>query len=220
MVDMAHIAGLVAAGVHPSPVPYADIVTSTTHKTLRGPRGGFILCKEEFKDRVDKAVFPGLQGGPLMHTIVAKAVAFKEAMSEDFKNYQKQVVENARAMVEVFQKDGFKVVSGGTDNHMFLLDLSSLDITGKDVETLLESINIVVNKNAVPFDEKPPTQTSGIRIGTPFMTTRGMKKNESIEIASIISEAIKNYNKTENLSRLKGQIIALCNKFPVYGESF
>ncbi|MCX8034600.1 MAG: serine hydroxymethyltransferase, partial [Thermodesulfovibrio sp.] len=220
MVDMAHIAGLVAAGVHPSPVPYADIITSTTHKTLRGPRGGFILCKEEFKERVDKAVFPGLQGGPLMHTIVAKAVAFKEAMSEDFRIYQRQVVNNAYAMVEVFKKEGFKVVSGGTDNHMFLLDLSQLEITGKDVESLLESINIVVNKNAIPFDEKPPTQTSGIRIGTPFMTSRGMKEIEAIEIATIISEAIKNYKITEKLNNLKDRIIKICDKFPVYGESF
>lgn len=220
MVDMAHIAGLVAAGIHPSPVPYADIVTSTTHKTLRGPRGGFILCKEEFKEKVDKAVFPGLQGGPLMHTIVAKAVAFKEAMSEEFKSYQRQVVKNAQTMVDVFQKDGFKIVSGGTDNHMFLLDLSSFDISGKDVEALLESINIVVNKNAIPFDEKPPTQTSGIRIGTPFMTSRGMKEVEAKEVAFIISNAIKNYRNKENLSKFKEKIVALCSRFPVYGEAF
>jgi glycine hydroxymethyltransferase len=218
MVDMAHIAGLVAAGVHPSPVPHAHIVTSTTHKTLRGPRGGFILCKEEFKERVDKAVFPGLQGGPLMHTIVAKAVAFKEAMTPEFKHYQEQVVKNAKMMVKVFQDRGFKVVSGGTDNHMFLLDLSELNVTGRDVEKLLESIGIIVNKNAIPFDEKPPTLTSGIRIGTPFITSRGMKEEEMVEIASIIADAIKHAEYKHFVSELKEKVLKICKEFPIYGE--
>jgi len=218
MVDMAHIAGLVAAGVHPSPVPHAHIVTSTTHKTLRGPRGGFILCKEEFKERVDKAVFPGLQGGPLMHTIVAKAVAFKEAMTPEFKHYQEQVVKNAKIMVKVFQDRGFKVVSGGTDNHMFLLDLSELNVTGRDVEKLLESIGIIVNKNAIPFDEKPPTLTSGIRIGTPFITSRGMKEEEMVEIASIIADAIKHAECKHFVSELKEKVLKICKEFPIYGE--
>lgn len=219
MVDMAHIAGLVAAGVHPSPVPYADIVTSTTHKTLRGPRGGFILCKKYLKEKIDKAVFPGLQGGPLMHTIVAKAVAFKEAMTEEFKNYQKQVVINAKTMADFFLKNGFSIVSGGTDNHMFLIDLSKFDISGKYAEQFLEKIGIVVNKNAIPFDEKPPTQTSGIRIGTPFVTSRGMKELDVTEVAFIISEVLKKQGEI-NFEELHKRVLALCKKFPVYGEVF
>lgn len=220
MVDMAHIAGLVAAGVHPSPVPFADIVTSTTHKTLRGPRGGFILCKEFLKDKVDKAVFPGIQGGPLVHTIVAKAVAFKEAMTDDFKEYQQQVVVNAKKMVEVFVEEPFKVVSGGTDNHLFLLDLTGVGITGKTAEKVLEEIGIVVNKNAIPFDDKPPTLTSGIRIGTPTITSRGMKDKESLKIAEIIKDVLLdpyNINKKRNY---KEEVIDLCRKFPIYEDLF
>ncbi len=220
MVDMAHIAGLVAAGVHPSPVPFADIVTSTTHKTLRGPRGGFILCKEFLKDKVDKAVFPGIQGGPLVHTIVAKAVAFKESMTDDFKEYQQQVVVNAKKMVEVFVEEPFKVVSGGTDNHLFLLDLTGVGITGKTAEKVLEEIGIVVNKNAIPFDDKPPTLTSGIRIGTPTITSRGMKDKESLKIAEIIKDVLLdpyNINKKRNY---KEEVIDLCRKFPIYEDLF
>lgn len=221
MVDMAHIAGLVAAGVHPSPVPYADIVTSTTHKTLRGPRGGFILCKEFLKDKVDKAVFPGIQGGPLVHTIVAKAVSFQEAMTEEFKTYQKQVVINSKAMADVFMGTyPFKVVSGGTDNHMFLVDLTGVGITGKTGEKTLEEIGIVVNKNSIPFDDKPPTLTSGIRIGTPTITTRGMKEKEAIKIAEIIKDILidpYNINKKRNY---KEEVLDLCRKFPIYEDLF
>ena len=187
MVDMAHYAGLIAGGVYPNPVPYAHFVTSTTHKTLRGPRGGFILCRAEFAKDIDKSVFPGIQGGPLMHVIAAKAVAFKEAMTEEFKNYARQVVLNAQAMAEEFLKLGFKVVAGGTDSHIVLLDLRNKGITGKEAEEALGRVNITVNKNAVPFDPLPPTKTSGIRIGTPAMTTRGMKEDEMRSIAKLIA---------------------------------
>ncbi|MCX7991314.1 MAG: serine hydroxymethyltransferase [Proteobacteria bacterium] len=220
MVDMAHIAGLVAAGVHPSPVPFADIVTSTTHKTLRGPRGGFILCKEYLKDKVDKAVFPGIQGGPLVHTIVAKAVSFREAMTEEFKDYQRQVVTNSKVMAEVFMEEPFRVISGGTDNHLFLLDLTGVGITGKTAEKTLEEIGVVVNKNAIPFDDKPPTLTSGIRIGTPTITTRGMKEKESLKIAEIIKDLLLdpyNMNKKRNY---REEVIDLCKKFPIYKDLF
>ncbi len=218
MVDMAHIAGLVAAELHPSPVPYADIVTSTTHKTLRGPRGGFILCKDYLKDKIDKVVFPGLQGGPLVHTIVAKAIAFQEAMSEDFKEYQKQVIVNAKAMSEIFFEDPFKVVSGGTDNHLFLLDLTNVGITGKTAEKSLEEVGIIVNKNSIPYDDKPPTLTSGIRIGTPTITTRGMKEKEAIKIAEIIKDILLdpyNINKKRNY---RDDVIDLCKMFPIYED--
>lgn len=220
MVDMAHIAGLVAAGVHPSPVPFADIVTSTTHKTLRGPRGGFILCKEHLKDKIDKAVFPGIQGGPLVHTIVAKAVSFKEAMTDEFKNYQRQVVLNAKAMADIFIEKPFKVVSGGTDNHLFLLDLTGVGITGKTAEKALEEIGIVVNKNAIPFDDKPPTLTSGIRIGTPTITSRGMKEKESLKIAEIIRDILLDPYNLNKKRRYKEEVIDLCNRFPIYEDLF
>jgi glycine hydroxymethyltransferase len=218
LVDMAHIAGLIAAGVHPSPIPYADVVTSTTHKTLRGPRGGFILCREIFKDKIDKAVFPGLQGGPLMHTILAKAVSFKEAMTKEFADYQKQVVKNARVMSEYFIAKKFRVVSGGTDNHMFLLDLSRSGITGKEAEELLERVGIVVNKNAIPFDEKPPTLTSGIRIGTPSVTTRGMRDAEVRKIAEIIAILLSDPENKTKQKKAAREVLALCGKFPIYSE--
>ncbi len=188
MVDMAHVAGLVAAGVHPSPVPYADFVTSTTHKTLRGPRGGLILCKEEFAKDIDRAVFPGIQGGPLCHVIAGKAVCFYEAMQEDFVEYQKQVVKNAKVLADTLKEEGFRIVSGGTDNHMVLVDVkNSLGITGKQLETKLDEVNITVNKNAIPFDEEKPAYTSGVRLGTPAMTTRGFKEEEFTEVGRIIS---------------------------------
>lgn len=218
MVDMAHIAGLIAGGVHPSPIPYADIVTSTTHKTLRGPRGGFILCKEQYKDKVDKAVFPGLQGGPLMHTVLAKAISFKEAMTEEFKLYQKQTVINASVMANYVMEKGFNIVSGGTDNHLFLVELTEKNITGKLAEERLEKCGIVVNKNAIPFDEKPPTLTSGIRIGTPSITTRGMKEAEAREVADIIVTVLKNIDDFNLIEEMSKKVKALCRKFPIYAE--
>lgn len=218
MVDMAHYAGLVAGGVYPSPVPFAHFVTSTTHKTLRGPRSGFILCKKEFEKDTDKSVFPGVQGGPLMHVIAAKAVAFKEAMSEDFKEYAKQVIANARAMAEEFIKEGFKVVSGGTDSHIVLLDLRNTGLTGKEVEETLGRANITVNKNAVPFDPLPPVKTSGIRIGTPAMTTRGMKEDEMRRIAKLISKVIKNITDEKVIHQVRQEVIEMCEGFPLYPE--
>jgi glycine hydroxymethyltransferase len=218
MVDMAHYAGLIAGGVYPNPVPFAHFITSTTHKTLRGPRSGFILCKKEFAKDIDKSVFPGMQGGPLMHVIAAKAVAFKEAMSEDFKEYAKQVVANARAMAEEFIKEGFKVVSGGTDSHIVLLDLRNTGLTGKEVEDALGRANITVNKNAVPFDPLPPVKTSGIRIGTPAMTTRGMKENEMRRIAKLISKVIKNITDEKVIHQVRQEVIELCEEFPLYPE--
>jgi glycine hydroxymethyltransferase len=218
MVDMAHYAGLVAGGVYPNPVPFAHFITSTTHKTLRGPRSGFILCKKEFAKDIDKSVFPGMQGGPLMHVIAAKAVAFKEAMSEDFKEYAKQVVANARTMAEEFIKEGFKVVSGGTDSHIVLLDLRNTGLTGKEVEDALGRANITVNKNAVPFDPLPPVKTSGIRIGTPAMTTRGMKENEMRRIAKLISKVIKNITDEKVIHQVRQEVIELCEEFPLYPE--
>ena len=190
MVDIAHIAGLVAAGVHPSPVPYADFVTTTTHKTLRGPRGGVIMCKEEYGKIIDKAIFPGVQGGPLMHIIAAKAVAFKEALDPSFTEYAKQIVANAKAMADEFSKLGVKMVSGGTDNHLILLDLTDKGMTGKELEKMLDEVHITVNKNAIPFDTQKPFVTSGIRIGTPAMTTRGMKEEEARKIAQLITKII------------------------------
>jgi glycine hydroxymethyltransferase len=218
MVDMAHYAGLVAGGVYPNPVPFAHFITSTTHKTLRGPRSGFILCKKEFAKDIDKSVFPGMQGGPLMHVIAAKAVAFKEAMSEDFKEYAKQVIANARAMAEEFIKEGFKVVSGGTDSHIVLLDLRNTGLTGKEVEDALGRASITVNKNAVPFDPLPPVKTSGIRIGTPAMTTRGMKENEMRRIAKLISKVIKNITDEKVIHQVRREVIELCEEFPLYPE--
>lgn len=218
MVDMAHYAGLIAGGVYPNPVPYAHFVTSTTHKTLRGPRGGFILCKAEFAKDIDKSVFPGIQGGPLMHVIAAKAVAFKEAMTEEFKNYARQVVINAQAMAEEFLKLGFKVVAGGTDSHIVLLDLRNKGITGKEAEEALGRANITVNKNAVPFDPLPPTKTSGIRIGTPAMTTRGMKEDEMRSIARLIAKVIDNIRDEKVIEDVRREVIELCQQFPLYPE--
>jgi len=214
LVDMAHIAGLVAAGLHPNPVPYADFVTTTTHKTLRGPRGGLILCKEEYAKIIDKAIFPGIQGGPLMHIIAAKAVCFKEALSPEFKEYQKQIVKNAAALAEAFKKEGIKLVSDGTDNHLMLLDLTETGKTGKEVEALLDEVNITCNKNAIPFDTKSPFITSGLRIGTPAVTTRGMKEEDMETIAHLIAMAIFDFeNKKEEI--LAG-VKALCEKYPLY----
>lgn len=214
MVDMAHIAGLVAAGLHPSPVPYADFVTTTTHKTLRGPRGGAILCKEQFAKAIDKTIFPGIQGGPLMHIIAAKAVCFKEAMSNEFKNYQKKVIENAQTLANALIERGFNLVSGGTDNHLMLLDLRNKEITGKEAEHLLDEVGITVNKNTVPFETQSPFVTSGIRIGTPATTTRGFGKDEMIEIADIISWTID--NRHNDLTPAKDRVEALCKKIPLY----
>ncbi len=216
MVDMAHIAGLVAAGLHPSPVPHAHFVTTTTHKTLRGPRGGMILCKEEFAKDIDKTMFPGIQGGPLMHVIAAKAVAFKEALSPEFKTYQQQILNNAKALAKDFMENGFKVVSGGTDNHMFLLDLIDKDVTGKDAQNTLDSVNITVNKNTVPGETKSPFVTSGIRIGSPTVTTRGMKENEMLVISSLVRETLANMNDEKTLNSIREKVENLCRKYPLY----
>lgn len=214
MVDMAHIAGLVAAGLHPSPVPYADFVTTTTHKTLRGPRGGAILCKEKYAKAIDKTIFPGMQGGPLMHIIAAKAVCFGEALKDDFKDYSNQIVKNAKVLSDELKKYGFRLVSGGTDNHLILVDLTNKDITGKDAEHLLDSIGITANKNTIPFETKSPFITSGIRIGTPAVTTRGFKEEEMKQIAYFINYAIDNRDK--DLSDLRSKVTELCKKFPIY----
>ena len=213
-VDIAHIAGLVAAGLHPSPVPYADFVTSTTHKTLRGPRGGIIMCKEEWGKIIDKAIFPGVQGGPLMHIIAAKAVAFKEALSPEFKEYQAQIVKNAAAMADEFKKLGVKMVSGGTDNHLILLNLSDKNITGKELEKLLDEVHITVNKNAIPFDTQKPFVTSGIRVGTPAMTSRGMKENEARIIARLIAKVIE--EREGAFDYVNKEVAKLCKAFPLY----
>ncbi len=217
MVDMAHIAGLVAAGLHQNPCDYADIVTSTTHKTLRGPRGGIILTNnEELAKKIDKSVFPGIQGGPLMHVIGAKAVAFKEDLDPSFIEYQKQVIKNASVLANEFIKKGYHIISGGTDNHLLLIDVKSKSgLTGKAVEKILDSINITVNKNTIPFDQEKPFLASGIRIGTPAITTRGMKEKQMIEIAKIIDLAISNYEDETFLNSLKNQVIELCNDFPL-----
>lgn len=218
MVDMAHIAGLVAAGLHPNPVRYADVVTTTTHKTLRGPRGGTILCREEHARAIDKAVFPGIQGGPLMHVIAAKAVAFKEAMTPEFKEYQEQIIKNAKALAERLGEKGIRLVSGGTDNHLFLCDLRPLSLTGKEAENLLDSVGITVNKNAIPFDEQPPTITSGIRIGTPAVTTRGMKEAEMKLIGDLIWETLTSGGSEAVLNRVRAKVRELCEAFPLYPE--
>ncbi|WP_353684181.1 serine hydroxymethyltransferase [Thermodesulfovibrio sp. 3907-1M] len=216
MADIAHIAGLIATGIHPSPVPYSDFITTTTHKTLRGPRGGVIMCKEEFAKAIDKAVFPGIQGGPLVHVIAAKAVAFKEALSEEFKEYQKKVVKNAKTLAEALKRKGFKLVSDGTDNHLMLVDLTNFNITGKEAEEALDKAGITVNKNTIPFDTKPPTVTSGIRIGTPCVTTRGMGEQEMEEIAEIIERVIKNISNESVIKDMKKKVQALCKRFPIY----
>lgn len=212
MVDMAHISGLVATGLHPSPVPYADVVTSTTHKTLRGPRGGFILCKEELAKAIDKAVFPGSQGGPLMHVIAGKAVAFGEALQPDFKDYMEQVVKNAQALAQALQGHGFRLVSGGTDNHLILIDMTSIGITGQEAEEALDDCNVTANKNTIPFDTQKPTVTSGLRIGTPAMTTRGMKEEDMAVIADIMKTVL--IDKAPDKAR---QMVAeLLGKYPLY----
>ena len=215
MVDMAHIAGLVAAGLHPSPMEYADVVTTTTHKTLRGPRGGLILTNdEELAKKFNKAVFPGIQGGPLMHTIAAKAVCFKEALSPEFKEYQKQIVKNAAALAQGLLDEGFKLVSGGTDNHLMLLDLTDMDITGKEAEKQLDEVGITANKNAIPFDSKSPFITSGVRIGTPATTSRGFKEDDMREIANLIKLAITDFENSKG--EVRARVKALCDKYPLY----
>jgi len=216
MADMAHIAGLVAAEVHPSPVPHCHFVTSTTHKTLRGPRGGFILCKDDYADLIDRTVFPGIQGGPLMHVIAAKAVCFKEAMTEEFRAYQRQVVRNTQRLAQALQGHGFRVVSGGTDNHMLLVDLSDKGITGKEAEEALERAGITVNKNVIPFDKRGPSLTSGIRLGTPVVTTRGMKEEEMELIASMIAEVLHSYPNPEVEAQVARRAEELCRAFPIY----
>jgi len=214
MVDMAHIAGLVAAGLHPNPVPYADVVTTTTHKTLRGPRGGLILCKEEHAQKIDKAVFPGTQGGPLMHIIAAKAVAFGEALTDEFKEYQKQIVKNAKVLSEELVKEGFRIVSGGTDNHLMLIDLQPFGITGKELEARLDEVHITVNKNAIPNDPESPFVTSGIRVGTPAVTSRGFKEEEMVKIAKWMKLVATDFeNSKEEITK---EVIALCEKYPIY----
>jgi glycine hydroxymethyltransferase len=215
MVDMAHIAGLVAAKVHPSPVPYADFVTTTTHKTLRGPRGGMILCKASFAKAINKTIFPGIQGGPLMHVIAAKAVALKEALGEEFVTYQKQVVANASALAQALISKGYPIISGGTDTHLMLVDLCGHEITGKEAEEALDLAGITVNKNAIPFDQRPPSQASGIRLGTPIVTTRGMKEKEMGDIADLIDSALRQKNNPAALEVVREKAQVLCNRFPL-----
>jgi len=218
MVDMAHIAGLVAAGLHPNPVPYADFVTTTTHKTLRGPRGGMILCKEEFGKKIDKSIFPGIQGGPLMHVIAAKAVAFGEALQDSFKEYAGNIITNAKRLADSLQKEGLKLVSGGTDNHLLLVDVQSLNLTGKVAEKVLDEIGITVNKNTIPFDPQSPFVTSGIRIGTAAVTSRGFGLEDMDEIASIIAFTLKNHEDEAKLEEARGLVEALTSKFTLYPE--
>lgn len=215
MVDMAHIAGLVAAGCHPSPMPYADVVTTTTHKTLRGPRGGLILTNdEELAKKINKAIFPGIQGGPLMHTIAAKAVCFKEALTDEFKAYQQQIVKNAKVLADTLMAEGFKLVSGGTDNHLMLVDLTDTGVTGKEAEKMLDEVGITVNKNAIPFDTKSPFITSGIRIGTPASTTRGFKEDDMVEVGKLIALTIKDFDNSAD--EIRARVKALCDKHPLY----
>jgi glycine hydroxymethyltransferase len=216
MVDMAHIAGLVAAGEHPSPVPYAHVVTSTTHKTLRGPRSGLILCISDLAKEIDRAVFPGTQGGPLMHVIAAKAVCFKEAMSDDFKEYQRQVVKNARTLASALSEEGFRLVSGGTDNHLMLVDLTNMNITGKDAQILLDSVDITVNKNTIPGETRSPFITSGMRLGTPALTSRGMREKEMVTIAKLIAKAIKERDNPDALEEVKRSVRQLTERFPLW----
>ncbi|WP_144551652.1 serine hydroxymethyltransferase [Bacillus sp. X1(2014)] len=218
MVDMAHIAGLVAAGLHQNPVPYADFVTTTTHKTLRGPRGGMILCKEEFGKKIDKSIFPGIQGGPLMHVIAAKAVAFGEALQDSFKDYAGQIIANAKRLADSLQKEGLQLVSGGTDNHLLLVDVTTLGLTGKVAEKVLDEIGITVNKNTIPFDQQSPFVTSGIRIGTAAVTSRGFAEAEMDEIASIIAFTLKNHEDEAKLEEAAGRVEALTGKFTLYPE--
>ena len=217
MVDMAHIAGLVAAGLHPSPIPYADVVTTTTHKTLRGPRGGMILCKdEEFGKQFNKAIFPGIQGGPLMHVIAAKAVALKEALSPEFKEYAQQVVKNAKVLADTLQADGFRIVSGGTDNHLMLVDLTSKKITGKLAQNLLDEVGITANKNTIPFEKLSPFTTNGLRLGSPALTTRGFKEDDMKEVADIIALVLDNPDDEGAREQARSRVEALCEKYPLY----
>ena len=214
MVDMAHVAGLVAAGVHPSPIPWADVVTTTTHKTLRGPRGGLILCRSGLAGKIDKGIFPGTQGGPLMHIIAAKAVALGEALTEDFRVYQRQVVKNAAVLAEGLQARGVRLVSGGTDNHLLLVNLTDTGVTGKELETRLDAVRITANKNAIPFDPLGPTVTSGIRLGTPAVTSRGFKEAEMTQVAGLIADAIEDFDGRRD--RMYSEVDALCRRFPIY----
>ena len=216
-VDIAHIAGLVATGLHPSPVPYADVVSTTTHKTLRGPRGGLILCKEEYAKKINSAVFPGNQGGPLMHIIAGKAVCFKEALDPSFKEYQTQVLKNAQVMADRFIENGFKVISGGTDNHLMLVDVTPFGVNGRDVQNLLDKANITLNKNTIPNEQLSPQLASGVRIGTPAITTRGMKEDECIYIADLITELIKGGE--DKVAEIQAKVIELCDKFPLYANN-
>lgn len=217
MVDMAHIAGLVAAGYHPSPVPYADVVTTTTHKTLRGPRGGLILCKDaEFGQQFNKAIFPGIQGGPLMHVIAGKAVALKEALSPEFKEYAAQIIKNAKALADTLAADGFRIVSGGTDNHLMLVDLTSKNITGKVAQNLLDEVGITANKNTIPFEKLSPFVTSGIRLGSPALTTRGFKEDDMVEVANIIALVLDNPEDESAREQARQRVAALCAKYPLY----
>ncbi len=218
MTDIAHPAGLVAAGIYPSPVPHSEFVTTTTHKTLRGPRGGMILCKADYAREVNKKIFPGIQGGPLMHTIAAKAVAFKEALSEEFVTYQKQVVANARCLADHLAAHGFKIVGGGTDTHLLLVDLRPQDLTGKDAEAALEKAGITVNKNTVPFETRSPFVTSGIRIGTPALTTRGMKENEMKLIGDFIAQTLEHLNDQAFHQKTRAKVKELCSQFPLTME--
>ena len=216
MADIAHIAGLIAAGLHPSPIPFADFITTTTHKTLRGPRGGMIMCKTGHGKAIDKMIFPGIQGGPLVHVIAAKAVALKEALGSDFKIYQEQVVRNAKRLAQELTNKGFRILSGGTDNHLMLVDLSDFHITGKEAEEALDSAGITVNKNAIPYDSRPPAVTSGIRLGTPCITTRGMGEEEIVEIADIIEKVLKNCKNPNEMNHLTRRVETLCKRFPIY----
>jgi glycine hydroxymethyltransferase len=217
MVDMAHIAGLVATGLHPSPVPYADFVTTTTHKTLRGPRGGMILCTAQYAKDVDKSVFPGIQGGPLMHVIAAKAVSFHEALQPDFKDYQRQIVANAKRLASGLEDAGLRLVSGGTDNHLMLVDVRPLGVTGKEAEAALDEVGITVNKNAIPYDPQPPAKASGIRIGTPAVTTRGFREPEMDEIARLIGDVLRAPGDEEVKQRAAASVAQMCGRFPVPG---
>jgi glycine hydroxymethyltransferase len=216
--DIAHIAGLIVAGIHPSPVEFSEFVTSTTHKTLRGPRGGLILCKEEFKERIDSIIIPGIQGGPLVHVIAGKAVAFKEAMSKKFIEYQNQIVKNCKVLCEELKKRGYKIVSDGTDTHLFVIDLRDKNMTGLEAQEILERVGIITNKNLIPFDPLPPSITSGIRIGTPCITSRGMKEKDMIRIAEWIDETLKNRNKVKILKDIRKKIRRFANEFPIYPE--
>lgn len=217
-VDMAHIAGLVAAGEHPNPVEYADFVTTTTHKTLRGPRGGMIICREKWAKKIDSRIFPGIQGGPLMHVIAAKAVAFKEALTPEFKEYQSQVVKNAKVFAEELTNLGYRIVAGGTDNHLFMVDLRPKEITGKEASAVLDEVNITVNKNLIPFDPQPPAKASGIRVGTPAVTTRGMKEDQMKQIAQLMDQAIVHRSDEGELGKIRDNVLALTKQFPIYDD--